>query len=170
MFHSFSIFRKFSSSKLIKKSINLNNKYSSSLCLSQSPIRCNFKKNNIKNCSKTITTLINYTKLNGSSSSLSLPLLRINITLKRNLSATSRLKKWKITGTKHKGQSFKTRKAVSKRFRVTGKGKLKHAHAGRRHNTGHKSRRRVKLRLAKMNILHGTKMARNIHQMILGRK
>lgn len=176
----------FLSSKLFNKTIYMNIKNSSSLSPLQSSLlslrRSNIHINNLKDCGKRITTLINHKKINekhllnianSSKLSSSLPLLRINNSgiglLKRNFSANSRLKKWKNTRPKHKGQSFKTRQAVAKRFLVTGKGKLKHAHSGRRHNTGHKSRNRVKSKLAKMNILHGTKMARNIHQMILGR-
>jgi len=87
---------------------------------------------------------------------------------KRLLSANSRLKKWKITGTKHKGQSFKTRQAVAKRFIITGKGRLKRGHMGKRHNTSHKTSVR-KRRLNKLDILSGT-MAKNMHMMILGKK
>jgi large subunit ribosomal protein L35 len=41
-----------------------------------------------------------------------------------------------------KGPSSKTKKAVAKRFTLTGKGKLKRSQAGRRHLAASKSRKR----------------------------
>jgi large subunit ribosomal protein L35 len=81
----------------------------------------------------------------------------------RQMSATSRLKKWK---TKKHGKSLKTRQAVAKRFLLTGKGKLKHGHSGKRHNTSFKSMVRLR-RLNKMKVLDGTQIARNIKKMII---
>lgn len=48
---------------------------------------------------------------------------------------------------------------------MTGKGKLKHGHSGKRHNTSFKSMVRLR-RLNKMNILEG-QMAKNMHKMII---
>jgi large subunit ribosomal protein L35 len=46
----------------------------------------------------------------------------------------------------------KTRKAVAKRFRRTASGKIKHAHGGKSHLLGHKSRKR-KRRLRGTSVL-----------------
>jgi ribosomal protein L35 len=53
----------------------------------------------------------------------------------------------------------------TQRFILTGKGKLKHGHSGKRHNTSFKSMVRLR-RLNKMNILEG-QMAKNMHKMII---
>ncbi len=43
----------------------------------------------------------------------------------------------------------KTKKAVAKRFKITAKGKVKHARSGRRHNLGPKKSKARKRRLRK---------------------
>jgi large subunit ribosomal protein L35 len=53
----------------------------------------------------------------------------------------------------------KTRKAVSKRFKITGTGKVLRQHASRRHLLSSKSAKR-KRKLAKSGLVHSTDMAR----------
>lgn len=83
----------------------------------------------------------------------------------RNMSATSRLKKWKL---KKHGKSLKTRSSVKKRFIITGTGSLKHGHCGKRHNTGLKSTK-ITRRLNKSDRLEGTQFAKNIHKLLINR-
>ena len=83
----------------------------------------------------------------------------------RNMSATSRLKKWKL---KKHGRSLKTRSSVKKRFIITGTGSLKHGHCGKRHNTGLKSTKMTR-RLNKSDRLEGTQFAKNIHKLLINR-
>ncbi len=53
----------------------------------------------------------------------------------------------------------KTKKAVAKRFKVTGTGKILRAHASRRHLLASKSAKR-KRHLAKAGLVHETDVAR----------
>ncbi len=53
----------------------------------------------------------------------------------------------------------KTRKAVSKRFKITGTGKVLRQHASRRHLLSSKNAKR-KRHLAKSGLVHSTDMAR----------
>ena len=54
-----------------------------------------------------------------------------------------------------RGRADKTRQAAAKRFIVTGKGKLKCGHPGKRHNTGAKKQGQMR-KLSKLSILTGT--------------
>ena len=62
-------------------------------------------------------------------------------------------------------RGLKTKKAVAKRFILTGKGKLKRGHAFRRHLTSHKSPAR-KRRLACKEVMTGT-WAKKMKKLIL---
>ena len=62
-------------------------------------------------------------------------------------------------------KALKTKKAVSKRFILTGKGKLKRGHAFRRHLTSHKSPKR-KRNLAAKEVMTGT-WAKKMKKLIL---
>ncbi len=53
----------------------------------------------------------------------------------------------------------KTKKAVAKRFKVTGTGKILRAHASRRHLMSSKNAKK-KRHLAKAGLVHSTDMAR----------
>ncbi len=59
---------------------------------------------------------------------------------------------------------LKTRKAVAKRFKITGTGKVVHYRAGKRHILGKKSAKR-KRRLSKPKVLTGTQ-AKMIKKML----
>jgi large subunit ribosomal protein L35 len=83
----------------------------------------------------------------------------------REMSATSKLKKYKL---KKHGKSLKTRQAAAKRFMITGKGKLKRGHPGKRHNTGGKPQAQLN-RLNNSVMLHGTQMAKNMHKLLINR-
>jgi len=62
-------------------------------------------------------------------------------------------------------RGLKTRQAAAKRFIKTGKGKLKHAHAGRSHLNGHFTRTRMR-RLNVKGILSGTNH-KNMNRLLL---
>jgi large subunit ribosomal protein L35 len=62
-------------------------------------------------------------------------------------------------------RGLKTRQAAAKRFIKTGKGKLKHGHAGRSHLSGHYSRTRMR-RLNVKSIFSGT-IHKNMNRLIL---
>ncbi|MEW6057643.1 MAG: 50S ribosomal protein L35 [Bdellovibrionota bacterium] len=49
---------------------------------------------------------------------------------------------------------LKTKKAAAKRFKVTGKGKVKFKRAGKRHQLGHRKSAKRKLRLRKGGYVH----------------
>ncbi|MGF1510005.1 MAG: 50S ribosomal protein L35 [Myxococcota bacterium] len=59
---------------------------------------------------------------------------------------------------------MKTKRGAAKRFRVTGKGRFKHALKGKRHNLSHKSRDR-KRKLLGMKLVHPSDEERVLRMM-----
>jgi large subunit ribosomal protein L35 len=66
------------------------------------------------------------------------------------------------------GRPRKTKKAAAKRFKLTGKGKIKRGHSGKRHLTSHMTRVRMR-RLNKSSIIPpSSQRSKNIRKMLNG--
>jgi len=76
---------------------------------------------------------------------------------------TSRL--WMMISTRFNGGKQKSKKAVQKRMRVKGNGRIKRWQAGRQHNTGYKTRERSN-RLGKSTGIEEPKMEKNLKRFI----
>jgi len=60
---------------------------------------------------------------------------------------------------------LKTNKSVAKRFRLTGRGKIKKARAGKRHLLGYKPAKR-KRHLRKSDLVESAAMRRNLRRLL----